>query len=95
VAVIGTTVFEVTAIVVVVNVTEDAPAGTVTVGGTDATAGLPLVSVTTAPPAGAAPFSLTVLLVVDPPPTTSAGDSVRDVSCAASTVNVAVWVTPR
>jgi hypothetical protein len=36
-------------------------------------AGLLLASVTTAPPTGAGPFSVTVFRVVDDPPSTDAG----------------------
>lgn len=53
----------------------DAPALTVTEVGTLA-ATLLLCSVTMAPPVGAGPVSLTLLAVVDPPPTTEAGDKV-------------------
>src|SRR5215208_3544043 len=56
----------------------EAPAATVTVGGTEATDELLLVSVTTAPPGGAAPPSLTVPVDVCPP-TTPNGFSVKSV----------------
>src|SRR5579871_1007640 len=82
-AVIDTTVFDVTAVVVIVKVAEVAPAATVTVGGTAATAESSLVSVTAAPPAGAGPFSVTVLLVVKRPPLTLVGDSLSDATCGA------------
>jgi len=63
----------VTAVVVIVNAGDTvAPAATVTVPGTVAAA-LLLISVTTAPPAGAGPFSVTVFAVVDVPPTTDPG----------------------
>src|SRR3989442_7656643 len=45
--------------VLTLNVTLTAPAGTVTLGGTEAAEGLLLDSATCAPPAGAGPFSVT------------------------------------
>jgi hypothetical protein len=93
VAVIGTTVLLPTAVVVIVNVADVAPASTVTVGGGSATVESPLVSITTAPPVGAGPVSVTVLCVVDLPPTTVAGDSRRDAAAGAFTVRSAVLVT--
>jgi hypothetical protein len=70
-------VLAVTAEVVMVKAGETvAPAGTVTEAGTTAAA-LLLVSVTTAPPTGAGPVSVTVLAVVGLPPITEAGDNVR------------------
>src|SRR5262245_39367339 len=54
-----------------------APAATVTLAGTDAKSGCPLVSVTTAPPAGAGAVSRTVP-VDEVPPVTVAGFSVRE-----------------
>ena len=66
---------------------------TVTLTGTEATDGLLLDSVTTAPPAGAGPFSVTV--PVDRlPPLTELGLSATEVRLAAVTVNVAVLVVP-
>ena len=58
-----------TALVVTVNVVDVLPADTVTVAGTWAAAALLLESVTTAPPAGAAPFSVTVPVELVPPVT--------------------------
>jgi hypothetical protein len=93
VAVIGTTVLLVTAVVVIVNVADVAPASTVTVAGGSATVESPLVSVTTAPPVGAGPFSITALWVVEWPPTTLVGDSRSDATEGESTVKLAVLVT--
>jgi hypothetical protein len=92
VAVMGTTVVEVTAVVVMVNVADVAPAVTVTVAGGEATAGSPLVNVTAAPPVGAGPFSVTVLWVVEWPPTTLVGDNRNDSTAGEFTVKVAVFV---
>ena len=65
-----------TACVVMLNAGETvAPAATVTDAGT-AAAELLLVSVTTAPPDGAGPVRVTVLSVVELPPTTDADDRV-------------------
>lgn len=69
-----------------------APAATVTETGTAATAGLLLDSVTTSPPAGARPFSVTVLLVVDLPPTTDLGESFTEAGNAGFTVRVPVFL---
>jgi hypothetical protein len=55
------------------------PAGTVTDAGTAATAGLLLVSLTTAPPAGAGTLTVTRLLIAARPPATIAGESARRV----------------
>lgn len=71
-----------------------APPGTVTVDGTVATAVLPLESVTTTPPAGAAFTRVTVPVDVAPP-TTDVGFRVReDRAPGAVTVSVAVCVRP-
>lgn len=75
---------------------EDFPAGTVTVFGTAATDGLELASVTTIPPAGAGPDSLTVPVEVEPP-VTMMGLSASDESFGgggAVTVSVAVLLVP-
>ena len=55
-----------------------APAGTVTSDGTRAAAVLLLESATRAPPAGAGPFSVTVLVEDSRPPVTLAGLSVSE-----------------
>ena len=85
----------VTLTVVMANVADVAPAGTVTETGTLAET-LELVSVTTTPPAGAAPLRVTVP-VTPAPPTTDAGLTVTDVSetdaAAGFTVSAAVWET--
>ena len=94
VAVICTGVLVVTAVVLIVKVADVAPAGTVTVGDGAATAELRLVSVTTAPPAGAGPFNVTVLRLVDLPPFTLVGDNLRDASFGEFTVRQPVLVTP-
>ena len=82
--------------VVIVNVTDVAPAGTVTETGTLAET-LELVSVTTTPPDGAAPLRVTVP-VTPAPPTTDTGFTVTDLSeteaAAGFTVSAAVFETP-
>lgn len=86
----------VTLTVVIANVADVAPAGTVTLAGTAAET-LELVSVTTTPPAGAAPLRITVP-VTPAPPTTDAGFTVTDLSetdaAAGFTVSAAVFETP-
>jgi hypothetical protein len=90
---IVTDVLLATGLVVTVKVTVVAPAATVTLPGTWAAPVLLLESVTTAPPAGAAPLSVT--FPVDAfPPSTDVGLRVTDVTVAAVTVSVAVRATP-
>jgi len=82
-------------LVVAVKVAVVAPAGTVTDAGTWAVAVLELVSVTNAPPAGAAAVNVTVP-VDEVPPTTEVGFTLTPLSAAAAagvTVNVAVRLT--
>jgi hypothetical protein len=69
------------------------PAATVTDAGTVA-APLLLDSVTTAPPTGAGPFNITVLVVVEVPPNTDVGFSVTAVGTGGCTVRVPVTVAP-
>lgn len=82
-----------TALVVTAKVVDVLPAGTVTEVGTCAAVVLLLCSVTTAPPPGAAPFSVTVPVELFPP-TTEVGFSERADRVAALTVSVAAWLTP-
>jgi hypothetical protein len=81
-----------TGLVVTVNIAVVAFATTVTLAGTWAAA-LLLDSVTTAPPAGAGPLSVTIP-VDGLPPSTDAGFRLTDVRAAAVTVKVAFRVTP-
>ena len=92
VAVMVAVVAVVTARVFTVNVTDVAPAGTVTVAGTVAFAELE-VSLTTSPPAGAAELRVTVPVELDPP-VTAVGLSVSEVAIGAFTVTVVVAVVP-
>jgi len=69
-----------------------APAATVTDAGTVVLGSL-LVSVTTAPPAGAGPFRLTVA-VVDTPPRTDDDVSVTVEAMSGPTVKVEIAVVP-
>ena len=82
-----------TGLVVTVKVAVVAFAATVTLAGTCAAAVLLLDSVTTAPPAGAGPFKVTVP-VEEVPPITEVGLRVTELSAAAVTVKVVVLVTP-
>ena len=79
-----TAVDVVTLRVVTVKVALVLPAGTVTLAGTVAAAVLPLVSVTTAPPVGAASFNVTVP-VEDVPGITDVGLNVTDDTARAVT----------
>jgi hypothetical protein len=92
-----TEVLAVTDLVVTVNVALEAPAGTVTLAGTVATAVLLLESATTAPPDGAAPLSVTVASEVLPPVTLvglrTSEESVTPLACGV-TVSAAPLVTP-
>ena len=80
-----------TGAVATVNVAVVAFGAIVTLAGTLAAAVLLLPSVTTAPPAGAGPFSVTVP-VDELPPRTDAGLKDTELSVAAVTVKVAVLV---
>ena len=71
-----------TGLVVTVKVAVVAFAATVTLAGTCAAAVLLLERVTTAPPAGAGPFNVTVP-VEDVPPSTEAGLTLTEFSAAA------------
>jgi hypothetical protein len=94
VAEIVTGVLTVTADVVMLKLGETlAPAATFTEGGTVTPAVL-LVSVTTAPPAGAKPFSATKFPLPLMPPTMGFGVRFNSDMTGASTVSVAVLVTP-
>jgi hypothetical protein len=77
------------------NVAVEAPAGTVTLGGTVAIDNLLLESDTTRPPEGAAAVRLTVPSE-ERPPVTEDGFRVIDerVAAGGSTVNVVFRVTP-
>ena len=88
-----------TTLVLTVNVALVAPAGTVTLDVVLATLVLLLESVTTAPPEGAAPVSVTVPVEDCVPPTTLVGFSVSEESVGAGggagvTVSEADLVAP-
>ena len=93
VPVILTEVLDATGLVVMVKVAVVAFAATVTLAGTCAAVVLLLDRVTTAPFAGAGPFSVTVAVEVFPP-ITDVGLRTSELRVAALTVNVAVLVTP-
>ena len=80
-----------TATVVTVNVALVAPAATVTLAGTVATDVLLLLSVTTAPPVGAALLNVTVP-VEELPPVTLVGFRLTDETAGAFTVKAALCV---
>ncbi len=82
-----------TALVVTVKVALVAPAATVTLAGTVATAVLLLERLTVAPPLGAAPLSVTVPCE-ELPPVTLLGFSVSEERVGGNTVSVAVCVEP-
>ena len=81
--------FDATALVVTVKVAVVAFAATVTLAGTCAAAISLLVSVTTAPPVGAGPLSVTVP-VEEAPPGTDVGLRVTELRTAAVTVKLAL-----
>jgi hypothetical protein len=81
-----------TASVVAVNGALVAPAGTVTVGGTVTSDGVPLVSDTTAPPLGAGPASCTVPCAFTPPTTLDGLN--ESVLSPGPTVRIADWFAP-
>jgi len=88
-----------TALVLTANVALLAPAAIVTLDGVLAAVVLLLESVTTAPPKGAAPLSVTVPVEDCRPPTTLVGFSVSEESVGAGggagvTVSAADLVTP-
>ena len=80
-----------TALVVTENVALVAPAAMVTLAGTWAAA-LVLDSMTTAPPAGAGPFNVTLPVGDAVPPVTLAGLTVSDVGIGGTTVIAAAWL---
>ena len=82
-----------TGAVVTVNVRLLLPDGTVTVAGTEATDASLLASVTTAPPDGAGPLSVTVPCELLPPPTIG-GLSANELIAVGITVKVAVCDAP-
>ena len=88
-----TGVLVVTGLVVAVKVAVVAFGATVTLAGTWTAAGLLLVRLTTAPPAGASPEILTVP-VEDVPPRTDAGLTEMPLTVGVVTVKVAVLITP-
>jgi len=98
--VIVTVVDAVTLAVVTLNVALVAPAATVTLAGTVATAVLLLDNVTTAPPAGAALVRVAVPCAAFPPTTLVGLSAIADSAAAGGgavegvTVNVAVLVAP-
>jgi hypothetical protein len=86
----STRVYADTEFVLTVKLALVAPAGTVTLDGTVATAGLLLMSVTTAPPAGAGPLKLT-RPSAEEPPRTQLGETASE-ERVAGVVGVAGWM---
>src|SRR5260370_1799353 len=86
----------VTALVLTVNVALLAPAATVTLAGTVATAALPLMRETTAPPLRAGPLSVTVPVEDCAPPATLVGFTVSEegVARAAGTTRTQPLFVP-
>ena len=85
-------VFELTATVEMLKVTELEPAGTVTLTGTVAAEPLAL-NATARPPVGAFPLSVTVP-VEGVPPTTELGDNETPVTFSGLIVRAAFWLVP-
>jgi hypothetical protein len=81
-----------TALVLIAKVAEELPAATATLAGTVATVVLLLIRLTTAPPAGAFPASVTVPCETVPP-VTVAGLTLRVLN-AGVTVTVVLCVAP-
>jgi hypothetical protein len=92
-AVIVTDVEDATPLVVIVKLALVEPAGIVTLADTWAALVLLLRNVTAAPPAGAAPFRVTVPVALFPP-TTEVGVRVSVDNVGALTVSVVVSVAP-
>ena len=93
VAEIVTGVLGATGFVWMLNIADVIPAETVTFAGGEATAELPVVSVTEIPPLGAAPFNVTVPMLVAPP-ITLLGDRPRVSIAGGFTVSKAFFATP-
>jgi hypothetical protein len=90
-----TGVVDVTAAVVIVKGCDEmAPAGTATVAGTAATAGLELVRLMVDPMVGAGPFIVTTFDARERPPTTFFADSITEKGVAGLTVSWAILVMP-
>src|SRR5262245_34382188 len=94
VAVIVTAVTAPTGVVGMVKLGEVAEPRAIVMEEGTVTAGVSLLSDTTAPEAGAAAFRVTRFEPVDPPPVTLTGESVRVVSASGFTTSVSVLVTP-
>ena len=71
-----------------------APPATVTLAGTEATAGFELASETTTPLAPAGPVSVTLLEVVETPPVTLDDERYNEDRAVGLTVSVADLLTP-